>query len=433
MRPVYQQAVPAQAILSKRALTAPPPTLFTRDFLLFLIGLGAATLGIQIQATVVGYQLYEITRDPLSLGAIGLAEALPFVSLALLGGHVADAVDRRRVVVAAFAVMSLAAAALLAITWRSHLLSAGLLQLGIYAVIVLGGVCRAFLQPSRTALSAQIVPRVLFPRAIAWRTGVFQLCAIVGPAFGGLLYGWVGATGAYVATVVLLLAALVTMLGVRVPPRATPPSRAPLLNSVGEGVRFLLADRILLGAITLDLFAVLFGGAVALLPVFAEDILKVGPEGFGLLRAAPAVGALIASGLLAVLPPLRRAGRALLLAVAGFGLCMIGFALSRSFALSLLLLAASGGLDMVSILVRSTLLQLRVPEHMLGRVSSVNQIFIGSSNEIGAFESGVAARLLGTVRSVVLGGAVTLAVVGVIAWRAPELRRLGPLVPPETR
>ena len=408
-----------------------PPTLFTRDFLLFLIGLGAATLGIQIQATVVGYQLYEITRDPLSLGAIGLAEALPFVSLALLGGHVADAVDRRRVVVAAFAVMSVAAAVLLAITWRRQVLSAGLLQLGIYAVIVLGGVCRAFLQPSRTALSAQIVPRALYPRAIAWRSGVFQLCAIVGPAFGGLLYAWAGAGGAYVATIILLLAALLTMLGVRVPPRATPPSRAPLLKSVAEGVRFLLADRILLGAITLDLFAVLFGGAVALLPVFAEDILKVGPEGFGLLRAAPAAGALVASGLLAVLPPLRRAGRALLLAVAGFGLTMIGFALSRSFALSLLLLAASGGLDMVSILVRSTLLQLRVPEHMLGRVSSVNQIFIGSSNEIGAFESGLAARLLGTVRSVVLGGVITLAVVGVIAWRAPDLRRLGPLVPPE--
>jgi MFS family permease len=412
---------------------SPAPQLFTRDFLLFLIGLGAATLGIQIQATVVGYQLYQITRDPLSLSAIGLAEAVPFVSLALLGGHVADVVDRRRVVVAAFAVMALAAVGLLALTWRRHLLAPGLFQLGVYGVIVLGGVCRAFLQPSRTALSAQIVPRVLFPKAIAWRTGVFQLCAIVGPALGGGLIALAGAGGAYVATVVLLLAALVTMLAMRVPPRTTPPTRAPLLKSVAEGVRFLLADRILLAAITLDLFAVLFGGAVALLPVFAEDILKVGPQGFGFLRAAPAVGALCASGLLAVLPPLRRAGPALLLSVAGFGLCMIAFALSRSVALSLLLLAASGGLDMVSILVRSTLLQLRVPEHMLGRVSSVNQIFIGSSNEIGAFESGLAARLLGTVRSVVLGGAVTLAVVGVITWRAPELRRLGPLVPPETR
>ena len=334
---------------------------------------------------------------------------------------------RRRVVVAAFAVMSVAAAALLAITWRRHVLSAGLLQLGIYAVIVLGGVCRAFLQPSRTALSAQIVPRVLYPRAIAWRTGVFQLCAIVGPALGGLLYAWAGAGGAYIATIILLLAALLTMLGVRVPARATPPSRAPLLNSVAKGVRFLLADRILLGAITLDLFAVLFGGAVALLPVFAEDILKVGPEGFGLLRAAPAAGALVASGLLAVLPPLRRAGRALLLAVAGFGLGMIGFALSRSFVLSLLLLAAAGGLDMVSILVRSTLLQLRVPEHMLGRVSSVNQIFIGSSNEIGAFGSGAGrtpaghGALGGPRRRHHLGG----------GGCAPDLRRLGPLVPPE--
>jgi MFS family permease len=408
-----------------------PPTLFTRDFLLFLVGLAAATLGIQIQTTVVGYQLYEITRDPLSLGALGLAEALPFVSLALLGGHVADVVDRRRVVVGAFAVMTLAAGLLLALTLPGGRFAPATLQLGIYAVIALGGVCRAFLQPSRTALSAQIVPRVLYPRAIAWRTGLFQLCAIVGPACGGLLYGWVGGTGAYLATIALMLVALGTMLAVRVPRRTAPTARTPLLSSVGEGVRYLLADRLLLPAITLDLFAVLFGGAVALLPVFAEDILRVGPEGFGLLRAAPAVGALAASGLLAYLPPLRRAGRALLLSVAGFGISMIGFALSRSFPLSLLLLAASGALDMVSILVRSTLLQLRVPEHMLGRVSSVNQIFIGSSNEIGAFESGLAARLLGTVRSVVLGGAVTLAVVGVIAWRAPDLRRLGPLVPPD--
>ena len=414
---------------------APLPRLLNRDFLLFLIALAAATLGIQIQATVVGYQLYEITRDPLSLGAIGLAEALPFISLALVGGHVADVVDRRRIIVAAFSIMTVAGGVLVVLTWRqssSPGFAASVVQLGIYGVIVLGGVCRAFLQPARTALSAQLVPRILFPRAIAWRTGVFQLSAIVGPALGGLLYGWVGGPGAYLCTIGLLLVALFTMLAVRVPPRATPPSRAPLWTSVREGLRFLLADKILLPAITLDMFAVLFGGAVALLPIFATDILQVGPSGFGLLRAAPAVGALVASGLLAFGPPLRRAGPALLVSVAGFGVSMIAFALSRSFVLSLLLLAASGALDMVSILVRSTLLQLRVPEHMLGRVSSVNQIFIGSSNEIGAFESGVAARLLGTVRSVVLGGAVTLAVVGVIAWRAPGLRRLGPLLPPES-
>jgi hypothetical protein len=209
-------------------------------------------------------------------------------------------------------------------------------------------------------------------------------------------------------------------------------SRAPagsLLSSLKEGFAFLRGDSVLLPAILLDLFAVLFGGAVALLPVFATEILKVGPRGFGLLRAAPAAGALLASALLALRPPLRHAGRALLLSVAGFGLAMIVFGLSRSFLLSMVVLAASGALDMVSVLVRSTLLQLRVPEHMLGRVSSINQIFIGSSNEIGAFESGVAARLLGTVPAVVLGGVVTLAVVGVATGRAPRLRELGPLVP----
>jgi hypothetical protein len=198
---------------------------------------------------------------------------------------------------------------------------------------------------------------------------------------------------------------------------------------VRAGLRFLRGDPVLLPAITLDLFAVLFGGAVALLPIFAEEILKVGPRGYGLLRAAPAAGAVIASAALALLPPSQRAGRFMLVCVAGFGVAIIGFALSRSFVLSLALLAVSGALDMGSVLVRSTLLQLRVPDEMLGRVSAINQIFIGSSNEIGAFESGVAARLLGTVPSVLFGGAATLAVVGVVSWRAPALRRLGPLVP----
>jgi hypothetical protein len=227
-----------------------------------------------------------------------------------------------------------------------------------------------------------------------------------------------------------LLALTVVLLALIRTPVTSP--RAParsLLHSLREGISFLRGDRVLLPAIVLDLFAVLFGGAVALLPVFASDVLHVGPRGFGLMRAAPAAGALLASGFLVLRPPLRRAGRAMLVSVAGFGVAVIVFALSRSFPLSLVMLAASGALDMVSVLVRSTLLQLRVPEHMLGRVASINQIFIGSSNEIGAFESGLAARLLGTVPSVVFGGAVTLVVVSVAAWRSPELRRLGPLVP----
>lgn len=414
---------------------ASPPALFNRDFTLFLVSLCAATLAMQIQATSVGYQLFELTRDPLSLGLIGLAEALPFVSLALVGGHVADRRDRRRIVVLAFAVMSLAAAGLLLLALRAQRSGAGALSpalvgAAIYALIVVGGVCRAFLQPARIALSAQIVPRVLYPRAIAWRTGVFQLAAIAGPATGGLLYGWVGARGAYLVAFCLFLVACATMALVRPPPRVATATATPtsFVRSIREGLRYVIGDKLLLPAITLDLFAVLFGGAVALLPVFAEEILKVGPRGFGLLRAAPAVGAVIASALLAFRPPLRKAGRAMLVSVAGFGLCMIGFALSRSFPLSLALLALSGALDMVSVLVRSTLLQLRVPENMLGRVSSINQIFIGSSNEIGAFESGVAARLVGTAPSVVMGGMITLGVVGVITWKAPALRQLGPLV-----
>jgi MFS family permease len=405
------------------------PPLFTRDFTLFLVSLSAATLATQIQATVVGYQLYELTRDPLSLGAIGLAEALPFVGLALVGGHTADRRDRRAIALVAFAIMTAAATALLAMSRHRAGLGEGALQVGIYGVIVVGGICRSFLQPARVALSAQLVPRELYPRAIAWRTGTFQLCAVLGPAVGGLLYGWLGAEGAYLASALLLLIAWLTMAGVRPPARTSPAVRTPLFASVREGVRFLFDDKVLLPAIALDLLAVLFGGAVALLPVFANDVLGVGAKGFGLLRAAPAVGALLASALLALRPPLRRAGPTLLVSVAGFGLCIIGFGLSRSFGLSLVLLAASGALDMVSVLVRSTLLQLRVPEAMMGRVASINQIFIGSSNEIGAFESGVAARLLGAVPAVVVGGSITLAVVGVTAWRSPALRRLGPLAP----
>jgi MFS family permease len=417
-----------RGIVSSAALVAAPlPSLFSRDFVLFLVALGSATLGIQIQGTVVGYEMYQLTRDPLSLGTIGLAEALPFILLSLLGGHVADRRDRRNIVLAAFAAMVAAALGLWALAGRAQL-APTLHQLGMYALIVVGGVCRAFMAPARTALSAQLVPRIQFARAVTWRTGIFQLTSIVGPSLGGVLIAWVGAHNAYLATVALLLVALLAMAAVRPPARAAaPPAVTGVFGSVAEGVRFLARDRVLTGAITLDLFAVLFGGATALLPVFAAEILHVGPTGFGVLRAANGVGALLASAYLAVRPPMAHAGRTLLVAVAGFGVAMIGFALSRWFALSLFLLAASGALDMVSVLVRSTLLQLRVPDHLLGRVSSVNQIFIGSSNEIGAFESGVAARLLGTVPSVVFGGSVTLAVVSLVAWRAPELRRLSKL------
>ena len=298
----------------------------------------------------------------------------------------------------------------------------------IYSVIVVLGLCRSFLQPARAALNAELLPPSLYAKGIAVRTSLFQLAMVCGPAGGGILYATLGPAGAYLLAALLLGVAWLSMY--RVPKwRPTQLAKAGLsvARSIQEGFSYLASDRLLLSALLLDLFGVLFGGATALLPVFANEILGVGSRGFGALRAAPAVGALAASLVLATRPPLHRAGPTLLVATAGFGTAIICFALSKSFVLSLALLAFSGALDMVSIVVRSTLLQLRVPGRLLGRVASINQIFIGSSNEIGAFESGVAARLLGVIPSVIFGGGMTLLVTAVTAWRGPELRRLGRL------
>ncbi len=393
------------------------------NFRWFIAGLLTMNLATQLQGVVVAWQVYALTQDPLSLGLIGLAEALPFIGFALPAGHVADRRNRLRVSRAAIAALLVCSVALL-----SYTLYPGLLRRDrvwpVYLVIFLSGIARSFLQPARTALSAEVVPRALFPNAVTWRSSTWQLAAVLGPALGGLLYGFGSATAAYSADVALMLVALFALAQIRHTPAPPPPSNDSVLQSLVSGVRFVRKQPVILGALTLDLFSVLFGGAVALLPIFAAEILHVGPEGLGLLRAAPAAGAVLVSVWLAHRPPLGRAGRTLLLNVALFGVAMIGFGLSRSFFLSLGLLAASGMVDTVSVVVRSTLLQVLTPDHLLGRVSAVNAIFIGSSNEIGAFESGVAAKLLGTVPSVVLGGLATLGVVAVVAVRVPELRRL---------
>ena len=396
------------------------------DFRRFVGSVLVLTVATQIQAVVVGWQVYALTKDALSLGLVGLAEALPFIGIALLAGHVADRVNRRRVVALATMVMVGCAAALLFLTLSLGVFAGGRVW-PIYGVIFVSGVARSFLQPARQALGAELVPRELYPNAVAWRSSIWQLAAVVGPALGGLLYGLAGPAEAYGVVLALLCVALGAILRLRHAGAARPAADESVTESLGAGIRFLRGEPVLLGAITLDLFSVFFGGATALLPIFAADILHVGPEGLGLLRAAPSVGAVVTSLVLAHRRPLGRAGATLLSYVALFGLSMIGFGLSRSFALSATLLALSGAVDMVSVVIRSTLLQISTPEGLLGRVSSVNQIFIGSSNEIGAFESGVAARLMGTVPSVVFGGMVTLLVVAVTAWRVPELRRLGRL------
>jgi MFS family permease len=396
------------------------------NFRWFVGSILAMAMGAQIQGVVVAWQMYALTHDALALGMVGLAEAAPFIGFALYAGHVADARDRRGVALAALVVLLLSAAVLAVASgiYARHARPAAWFRWTIYGVILVCGAARSFLLPARNALGADLVPRALFPSAVAWRTGIWQVAAVSGPALGGVFYAWVGPTASYAIAAASMAVALFTVSRIQAPPPASARPAEPLLASVRAGLAFLFTKPIFTGAITLDLLAVLFGGAVAILPIFAEEILHVGPQGLGALRAAPAVGAVLMSGMLALRPPPGRAGRLFLWAVALFGVSMIGFAFSRWFWLSLAILAISGAADMLSVYFRGTLSQVLVPSHMLGRISAVNQIFIGSSNEIGAFESGVAARLMGAVPSVVFGGVVTVAVTALTAWRVPALRRL---------
>ena len=392
------------------------------NFQRFVVSTLALTVATQVQYVAVSFQMYEITHSALKLGYIGLAEAIPSVGTSLYAGHVVDRLDRRLVTAVATAVLAICAAALLAYTivvpreaWS---------PLPLYTLIAISGFARAFLNPARTALSAELVPRELYANSATWRSVSWQIASVAGPAAGGLVYGWFGPAGAYLVDAALMVVAVLSLVAIRHTPPAREIHRGSIAASLGIGLRFVWHQPVILGAMTLDLFSVFFGGATALLPVFADRILHVGPQGLGILRAAPAAGAVLMSLFLAHRPPFRRAGHALLVAVAGFALAMIGFGLSRSFPLSLVLLVASGAADMVSVVIRSTLLQVLTPTHLLGRVSSVNSIFIGSSNEIGEAESGIAAHLLGTVPSVVFGGVVSLLVVGIVALTVPRLRRL---------
>jgi len=382
------------------------------------------TISTQIQAVVVAWQIYDITHDPLSLGLMGLAEALPFLGFSLYAGHVADVANRRRVALASITLLLACSIALLIFNLIPRFLHTyGAVP--FYGVIFVSGIARSFAQPSRQALGAELIDRSLYSNAVAWRSSTWQFAAVVGPALGGLIYGFASARVAYIADAIMMVVALTTFWWIRYVPSMIVDRADNLGESLASGLKFVFKESVLLSALTLDLFSVLLGGAEALLPVFADQILHVGPQGLGILRAAPAAGAVVASVYLAHRPPFKRAGRTLLVAVATFAMCIIGFGISRSFVVSTLLLALSGMADNVSVLVRSTLLQVLTPSHMFGRVSSVNSIFVGSSNELGAFESGVAAKLLGTVPSVILGGLASLGVVAAIAVGVPRLRNLG--------
>ncbi len=398
----------------------PYAALRVKNFLWLIVSYAMSTVAREGQIVVVGWQVYAITKDPLSLGLIGLAEALPFIAVALYAGHVADRMPRRPIAIAGTFGMLLSAVALLLFT------TTGMIERHvwpIYLVIFLSGIARSFTRPAFTALSAEVVTRDIYVNAVAWRSSTWQLAAVIGPALGGLTYGFAGPAAAYAAVSVLMVIALGALWLVTHKARPQVLEDIPISQSLRLGIRFIWNEPMLLAAMTLDLFSVLFGGAVALLPIFAQ-LLGAGPQGLGLLRAAPAVGSLVTGMFVAHRPPMKRAGPALFIAVAIFGATTIAFALSRSFALSMVLLTVGGMADNVSVIIRGTLLQVMTPDHLLGRVSSVNQVFIGASNEIGAFESGVTAKLMGTVPAVLFGGVMTLVVVAVTMWRAPALRRM---------
>jgi len=375
----------------------------------------------QIQVAAVQWQMYLLTRDPLYLGLIGLVEALCQISTSLFGGYLADRTGPGRIVAGGF-VVSLSCSLLLLAS-----ASAGSLPWHLFGVVALSGLARGFLGPSMFSLMVSLLPGVRYQEnAATWNSANWQLAATAGPALGGILIGLVGPAWTYAADAMLGLAGIFfAVQSVRHAPAFTATERAgSLFNALTDGLRFVFGRQAMLGAMALDMFAVLFGGVMAVLPIFAVEVLNAGPEALGIMRAAPAAGAATMALLIAFFPPGKHAGRILLAAVAGFGLCMIAFALSRDLYLSVAILAVSGGLDNISVVIRSTILQRFTPMEMRGRVAAVSSIFIGSSNEIGAFESGVAARLLGLVPSVIFGGCMTIATVLVTAAAAPSLRKL---------
>jgi predicted MFS family arabinose efflux permease len=403
----------------RRARPDPYASLRIRDFRLYLIGNFIGTVGMEMLTVAVAWELYERTHSALALGGVGLAQVAPVFALTLPAGHVVDRFDRRHVLIASQLLLMLSAFGLALVS----VLHAAVPL--VYALLVGAGISRAFQGPSKEALSAQLVPPALFGNSATWRSGSWQLAAVLGPALGGAIIGLAHSAAPaflFAGTAAIVLAACIAP--VRPRPHVRHDVDADPWETLVAGLRFVWRTPLILATITLDMFAVLLGGTTMLLPIFAKDILHVGPAGLGWLLAAPATGAIVTAFVLAHRPPMRRAGRALFLAVAAFGAATAGFAISRIFGLSLLLLALVGAFDMVSVVIRSTLLQLLTPDALRGRVAAVNGLFLGTSNELGGFESGVTAAWLGPIGSAILGGVGAVVIAMLIFGLWPDLRRL---------
>jgi len=397
-----------------------------KEFRVLLTGRFLFIMGLRMMSTLVGWWIYNLTNAPLAIGLVGLSEFVPAFTMALYAGHTIDISEKRKLILRGMALYLLASLVLLLLStaFTQNRLSNHAIAGGIYATIFFTGIIRAFVGPSFNVILASIVPREHLQNATTWNQGTWLTASVCGHAVGGFLIAGLGNTGTLCCIVVFITLALVNMFQLSPKPPVLERKEKRTWESVKEGLRFVLRTKEVLGALSLDLFAVLFGGAVAMVPVFARDILKIGPRGFGFLNAASDIGAICIVVILTFWPLQRQQGKKLLLAVAGFGCCIISFALSRHFLLSFLVLMLAGMLDGVSVVVRGTIMQLKTPDDMRGRVMSVNSMFINSSNELGQFESGVAARFLGVVPSVIFGGCMTLLVVIVTAIKAPSLRKL---------
>lgn len=397
-----------------------------KEFNTFLLLRFAMVFAWSMQFIIIEWQVYSLTKDPLSLGIIGLMEIIPAIAMALFAGHIVDQKEKKGLLFKCILGFSVISFGLFLLTWPPIIsgYSTKAILYGIYFMVFLGGIVRSFLGPTIFSLLSLIVPKKVYPNAATWSSSVWQIGSVLGPAVAGFSITLIGVHWSMCSVFVCSIMALLALTQIATKPILNPKIGEPIIDSLKEGVKFVFQNKTILGALSLDMVAVLFGGAVALLPIFAQDILKVGPEGFGVLRAAPAVGSFLILIVSAYVPMNKNAGMKLLSAIFAFGICIIVFGLSTIFWLSVLALFFSGVVDGISVVIRQTILQLKTPDHMRGRVSAVNSIFVGSSNELGAFESGLTAKLMGTVTSVVFGGSMTLLIVLGTGIFSPAFRKL---------